>query len=236
MVKLQQSKKVSSRVALTFQSVSKRYRKELALLESVSFDLNYGEIVVIAGPSGSGKSTVLQIASGLISPDSGTVTVNGIVLEDSRESRQEISKMRRSALSYVPQDDYLFETLTVGENVALAFDLHREKRDQQKIHGTLASLGIEKLAERSIAEISAGERRRVSIARGIVRSPKLVIMDEPTSALDIERTIDLMKFFRDATAKSNAAFLIASHDVNELKEFADRTFGIKETRLVPLNA
>jgi putative ABC transport system ATP-binding protein len=224
--------KLQAELALSFQSVFKRYRKDLPLLEGISFNLNHGEIVVIAGPSGSGKSTILQIASGLLLPDSGNVEIDGIQLTSKNE--RQISQIRRSILSYIPQDDYLFETLTVQENVALAFDLHGEKRAPEKIRKTLSDLGIEKLASREISEISAGERRRASIARGMVRNPRILIIDEPTSSLDIEKTLELMKTFKEISSESNASFLIASHDVNELKEFSDRVYEIRESRLFPI--
>jgi ABC-type multidrug transport system ATPase subunit len=224
-------KQETSSKALSFDSVSKRYRRQAPLLDSITFDLDYGEIAVISGPSGSGKSTILQIATGLLSQDSGTVAINGLVL--TRENMRQRSILRTSLLSYIPQDDYLFETLTVEENVALAFELHGEKPDPNKTHGMLALLGIERLASREIAEISAGERRRVSIARGMVRDPKILVIDEPTSSLDADNTVALMKLFRQISAK-RSAFLIASHDINELRSYTDKLYQIKDTRLIAI--
>lgn len=218
--------------AISFRSVSKRYRKELPLIESISFDLKFGQIAVVAGPSGSGKSTILQMAAGLLIPDTGSVSVNGSQID---RKLVDVSKFRRFLLSYIPQDDYLFETLNVEENVALAYDLHGEKRSPEKIQGTLSRLGIGNLAKRSISEVSAGERRRVSIARGIVRGPRILIIDEPTSALDTEKTIELMKEFRSLSDSGTAvASLIASHDVNELNDFADYIYGIEDCNLVTI--
>lgn len=217
--------RVKSSSAISFDSVSKRYYKDLPLIESISFVVNYGEIVGLAGPSGSGKSTILQMAAGLISPDSGKIMIDGIEISSK-------NSVRGSVISYVPQDDFLVESLSVFENVALALELHSKELDREKkVNGVLDTLGIGKLADRMIFEISAGERRRVAISRGLVTKPKILITDEPTSSLDIERTNELLKLFYEIVKESKMAVLIASHDVLELQPFANKLYVMKNYTL-----
>ncbi len=232
------SKERPSEVAIQFQGVSKRYRTNLPLLESVSFSVNYGEVVGLFGPSGSGKSTILQMASALIAPDSGTVMIDGRnVFPNSKEKEIDIAKLRSSLISYVPQDDYLLEALNVRENIELALELSpsgsgKDTDMVERVDNVLCLLGIQNLAERWISDISAGERRRVVIGRGLVREPKILIADEPTSSLDPEATDDFLKLVRQKSRDPKMAFLIASHDVDEVKSVADRMYGVKNHTLV----
>jgi ABC-type multidrug transport system ATPase subunit len=223
------SNQLTSNVAIRFEGVSKRYRTNLPLLESISFAVDYGEVVGLFGPSGSGKTTILQMASGLISPDSGSMAIDGITVFPSNK-REDFSKFRRSLISYVPQEDYLIESLSVRENIALALELDGSKcgpEQSERVERVLRLLGIEKLAERHIFDTSAGERRRIAIGRGLVRDPKILIADEPTSSLDLETTNEFLKLVRDRSRELKTAFLIASHDVIEVKSVADRIYGIK---------
>ncbi len=228
----------SSEVAIEFQAISKRYRPNVPLLDSVTFSVNYGEVVGLFGPSGSGKSTLLKIASALLVPDSGTLRLDGNnVFPNSKAHDIDISKLRGSLISYIPQDDYLFESLNVRENVALAMELshHGPAKDvdtARKVDDVLQLLGILKLAERQILDISAGERRRTVIGRGLVKEPKILIADEPTSSLDPETTGEFLNLVRERSQKQKMAILIASHDVAEIKSIADRVYGVKNNTLV----
>ena len=228
--------------AISFELVSKRYRQNLPLLESVSFSVCYGEVVALFGPSGSGKSTILQIACALILPDSGKVKIDGQeVFPYSRDSGGKIAKLRSSLISYVPQDDYLFEALSVSENVALALELNGQESENGldrsgKVDQVLGLLGIQKIADRRIFDISAGERRRVVIGRSLVTNPRILIADEPTSSLDLEATGDFLKLVREKSREQKTAFLIASHDVVEVRSIADKVYGVRNNTLVEVKS
>src|SRR5487761_1274526 len=221
--------------AIAFEAVSKQYKKTLPLLDSVSFSMNYGQVVALVGPSGSGKSTILQIAAALTSPDSGRVKIDGKQVFPSSKSA-DLSKLRSSMISYVSQDDFLFESLSVAENVLLALELNSTSSSLEeklsRVDSALDTLGIKRLADRQISDVSAGERRRVAIGRGLVTNPKILIADEPTSSLDLEATNDFLKLIRTRADGQRMAFLLASHDVLELKTVADSIYAIKNHVLV----
>ena len=233
--------KAKASYAISFDSVSKRYYKELSLLDEVSFDLNYGELLAVIGPSGSGKSTILQMSSALLSPDSGKITIDGtqIYPRSKKSAAREEDRLRRSLLSYVPQEDFLLESLTVFENVALALDLFEDsdnKDRDKKVKHAMEEVGIDQLGDRMIYQISAGERRRCAIARALVRNPRILIADEPTASLDIEKTNELMKLLKSKQNQEEKegrkmAILIASHDVLELEPFADKIYEIRNATL-----
>ena len=222
--------------AIAFEAVSKQYKKTLPLLDSVSFSMNYGQVVALVGPSGSGKSTILQIAAALTSPDSGRVKIDGNQVFPCSSKSVDLSKLRSSMISYVSQDDFLFESLTVAENVLLALELNSTSSSLEeklsRVDSALDTLGIKRLADRQISDVSAGERRRVAIGRGLVTNPKILIADEPTSSLDLEATNDFLKLIRTRADGQRMAFLLASHDVLELKTVADSIYAIKNHVLV----
>lgn len=221
-------------IAISIINASKKYHPEVPLLENFSLGLEYGEIVVIAGPSGSGKSTILQIASALLSPDSGEITVNGVQLFPRKiANRKKKDDLMRSLISYVAQEDYLFDSLSVFENVALSLDLRGETEERDKrVEQALKDVKIDQLRERRISEISSGERRRCALARGLVKDPSIFIADEPTSSLDIELTMDFMKLLESKRKSKGMAILIASHDVAELGPFADQVYEIQNHTLL----
>jgi ABC-type multidrug transport system ATPase subunit len=242
-------KKVTPKSAISFGSVSKRYHKELPLLENITFEVNYGELFVIIGPSGSGKSTILQMASGLLYPDSGHITINekqvfprAKEVKRNKARSEEVDSLRRSLISFVPQEDFLFESLSVFENVALALDLCGNGSEDKNYRDSgarraLEDVGIGQLGDRMINQISAGERRRCAIARALVRNPSILIADEPTASLDIEKTKELMKYLKAKQNQggSKIAILIASHDVLELEPFADKIYEIRNFALYTKN-
>jgi putative ABC transport system ATP-binding protein len=231
----QSDEKAKPSSAISFDLVSKRYYKDLPLLEKVSFDVEYGELFVVIGPSGSGKTTILLMASALLAPDSGQILIDGKqVFPKTKKDRREGDKLRRSLISYVPQEDFLLESLTVFENVALALDLYEEdsKDRDSRVRHALQEVGIDQLEERMIYQISAGERRRCAIARALVRNPRILIADEPTASLDIGKTNELMKYLKtkqnlEERQGRSMAILIASHDVLELEPYADKIYEIQ---------
>lgn len=222
--------------AIEFVDVYKRYRNTLPLLNTISLSVGYGEVVGLFGPSGSGKSTILQMAAALISPDSGRVSIdNNQIFPAASRIGVNVAKLRSSIMSYLPQDDFLFESLNVAENVSLALQLNQAKSDNDeqndRVDLVLKSVNIEHLANRLISDISAGERKRVAIARSLVRNPRIIIADEPTSSLDLENTNDLLRTISRKAKDERLAFFIASHDVLEVKGVADRVYGIKNCTL-----
>jgi NitT/TauT family transport system ATP-binding protein len=160
---------------IEFAGVTKRYGENPAVLEALDLSIAKGEFVSMIGPSGCGKSTVLKLIAGLTRPSGGAVRVDGMTPEDARET-----------VSYIFQDPTLLPWRTVRDNVCLGLELEgvsRPKRD--KTAATLLKLvGLEHVASAYPRELSGGMKMRVSIARALATSPRLLLMDEPFASLD----------------------------------------------------
>src|SRR5579862_9158772 len=161
--------------AVEFSAVAKGYGGGRLVLDAIDLQISKGEFVSIIGPSGCGKSTVLKLVSGLTPPTSGTIRVDGMTPRDARE-----------AVSFIFQDATLLPWRTVRDNVGLGLELERASSDRRKkIAASLLRLvGLEHVAQAYPRELSGGMKMRVSIARALATSPKLLLMDEPFAALD----------------------------------------------------
>lgn len=158
-----------------FANVSKRYPNTGMVLQAVDLTILKGEFVTLIGPSGCGKSTVLKLISGLTSPSQGAIRVDGRTPKEARES-----------VSYIFQDATLLPWRPVEQNVGLGLELENVStiQRQEKIAALLKLVGLERVAKVYPRELSGGMRMRVSIARALATSPKLLLMDEPFAALD----------------------------------------------------
>ena len=160
---------------IEFMSVSKRYSNTGMVLEGVDLTVFKGEFVSLIGPSGCGKSTVLKLISGLTSPTLGTIQVDGMTPKDARET-----------VSYIFQDATLLPWRPVEQNIGLGLELGGvdKIRRKEKTTALLKLVGLEHVAKVYPRELSGGMKMRVSIARALATSPKLLLMDEPFAALD----------------------------------------------------
>src|SRR5918911_390271 len=154
------------------------------VLEGFTLDVSEGETMVIVGYSGTGKSVAIKHIVGLLEPDSGQVSVDG--LEVPRLSRRELYQLR-ARIGYVFQFAALFDSLTTGENVAMGLRKQGELSEReiaQRVHEALDLVDLPDAANRFPAELSGGMRKRVGIARAIALRPKYMLYDEPTTGLD----------------------------------------------------
>lgn len=147
-------------------------------LKGVSLEVRDGDFLVILGASGSGKSTLLHIMSGLEHADSGSVLYDGTDITEL--SNKELTSFRKENVGFVFQQYYLLPQMTVRQNVKMGADL-AGNRDYQQI---INALGLDDKTNKFPAELSGGEQQRVSIARALAKSPKVLFLDEPTGALD----------------------------------------------------
>ena len=158
-----------------FSAVSKRYANGGVVLDAIDLAIAKGEFVSIIGPSGCGKSTVLKLISGLTMPSAGTIRVDGMTPRNARET-----------VAYIFQDATLLPWRTVRQNVGLGLELEgiNGNRRQQTIAALLELVSLANVADAYPRELSGGMRMRVSIARALATSPRLLLMDEPFAALD----------------------------------------------------
>ena len=168
---------------VVFEGVSLAYDDKV-ILDDVSFDLIRGRTKFVLGASGAGKSTLLKLVLGLIRPDSGLIWVSGKYVN--RLNEQELRSVR-AEIGMVFQENALFDSLTVRENVA--YRLYEEeglsaREADRRAEDTLGFVGLAGFGDRMPAELSGGQRRRVGIARAMAFKPLLILYDEPTTGLD----------------------------------------------------
>jgi putative ABC transport system ATP-binding protein len=196
-------------------------------LRGISFTLDAGECVALAGPSGSGKSTLLNLIGCLDRPDSGEILLGG--LRVSHMSAGSLAAVRRDRLGFVFQSFNLVPVLTARENVEyplLLTGLGKAER-RRRVDALLAQVELKGKAERRPHELSGGERQRVAIARALVNRPALVLADEPTANLDSATGATVLDLMADLRDELGVAFLFASHD-SRLIERMDRIIAMKD--------
>src|SRR5271156_4457616 len=160
---------------LTLANVSKRYGNSPPVLQQIDLVIDQGEFVTLIGPSGCGKSTLLKLISGLTSPGSGNILVDGMTPVQARK-----------AVSYIFQDATLLPWRTVSRNVGLGLELEHVGRDirKEKVQSLLELVGLTHVAHAYPRQLSGGMKMRVSVARALATKPRLLLMDEPFGALD----------------------------------------------------
>jgi ABC-type lipoprotein export system ATPase subunit len=167
-----------------------------------------GEALLVLGKSGSGKTTLLNLLAGLLNPAKGEIKLGGVVL--SSLSGQSMDLFRGNNIGIVFQKPHLIAALNVRQNLELAHFFSKKKG--QEINRLLTELGIQGKANASVLTLSEGEAQRVSIARALANSPKLILADEPTSSLDDENAEKVIQLLKLQASKIGAALIIVTHD------------------------
>jgi cell division transport system ATP-binding protein len=205
---------------------------DLRALDGIGLELRAGELTFLVGPTGAGKTSLLKVLSGVVRPTSGEVFVDGIALHAGGRRR---ARALRRRIGIVPQDDLLIPKRTALENVALALELAdvRLPRSEARARAErqLKAAGLARRSRAYPAELSAGERRRLAVARAAVRQPKLLLADEPTGHLDPERSEDVVELLV-AAAREGAAVLVATHTGELARGLHARVIEIRRGRLV----
>jgi len=200
-------------------------------LKEVSMDAYFGEMLYIVGPSGSGKTTMLSVLSGILRPNSGSVTVEG---EDIwHMSGDKLADFRLHKIGFVFQDFHLFPRLTTAENVAIPLILKRTNWDEaiEQAIKYLDIVGLKNRADLPPVKLSGGEQQRVAIARAIVGQPDIMIMDEPTASLDGDTGHGIVKFVKESVLNDKRCILIVTHD-DRISEFATRILKMEDGKLI----
>jgi phospholipid/cholesterol/gamma-HCH transport system ATP-binding protein len=202
------------------------------VLAGINLTMMPGTTTVILGASGSGKTVLMKHIMGLFKPDQGRVIVDG---EDvSHMPRQKLSVFR-TRMGMVFQSAALFDSMTVFENVAFPLREHTklsEAEIQQKVQEKLAVVDLHDVERKFPAELSGGMRKRVGLARAIVREPKIVLYDEPTTGLDPLTTESVDEMIINARERLGVTSVVISHDIGSAFHIADRIAVINEGRIV----
>jgi phospholipid/cholesterol/gamma-HCH transport system ATP-binding protein len=190
-------------------------------MQNLSLDIVEGAITCIIGLSGAGKSTILRLLNGLKKPDTGRVFVRGQDITEMRE--RDLIDLRRT-IGFAFQFSALFDSLTIGENVALPLRENTKMRDgeiRKLVSETLDSVGLAHVEERSPSELSGGMVKRAGFARAVVSNPAAVLYDEPTTGLDPIITHVLTDTIVRLREKLNGTAVVVSHDLESIYIMAD---------------
>jgi lipopolysaccharide export system ATP-binding protein len=212
---------------LRAEAIGKTYG-ERAVVRGVSLEIRQGEVVGLLGPNGAGKTTSFYMIVGLVRPDTGLITVDGI---DITQIPMYL-RARRYGISYLPQEPSVFRKLTVEENILAVLEVVnigyelRRTRTQRLIE----QLNLEHVRKTRGYALSGGERRRVEIARCLAIEPKFILLDEPFSGIDPIAVLDLQEIIIGLKT-SGIGVLITDHNVRETLSVTDRAYIIAEGKI-----
>nr|QIY76672.1 ABC transporter ATP-binding protein [Streptomyces sp. RLB1-33] len=216
---------------IQIRDVSKKYDVGRPALAGLNLEVNAGEALAVLGPSGSGKSTLLNMIAGLDKPTEGTVTVDGVRIDDRTEA--ELARYRRERIGMVFQFFNLLDDLTVEDNVLLPAQLAGMGRGESRQRATelLQYLGIARHTRAFPGRLSGGERQRVAVARAMMNRPALLLADEPTGALDRRSAADVRELLIELNEKSQTIVLV-THDTELAEYCATRTIELVDGKIV----
>jgi phospholipid/cholesterol/gamma-HCH transport system ATP-binding protein len=216
---------------IEFREVSKAFG-EKPVLDRVSFDVMPGETVCILGRSGVGKSVSLQLLMGFLKADSGRVIVAG---EDITEFSEEQLEGIRKKVTMVFQNGALFDSLTVGENVAFALRETRELSEEQIyqiVDGLLQMVGVKEMRDLLPSDLSTGMKRSVAIARALAARPQCILYDEPTTMVDPLMAQLLGDLIKRLKLQLSLTSIVVTHDMRLAQKLADRVVFLHEGKAI----
>ena len=210
-------------VTHSYQEAGNRHQ----VLRNIDLAIAGGEKVALLGRSGSGKSTLLNLVSGIDLPESGTITLDGMVINTLDETRR--TRFRRVQIGFIYQFFNLVPSLTAVENVALVLELNgitgQSARDQSI--AMLARLGVAGKADSFPSRLSGGEQQRVAMARALVHAPGIVLADEPTGNLDARTGDQVLAVLHEVLGERGSALLMVTHSL-AVARTADRIITLEE--------
>ncbi len=211
-------------------SISFRYREDW-VLENVSFRAGRGEFIGVIGPNGSGKTTLLKILYRLLAPQKGEILFELVPMK--KMERADIAKR----IAVVAQETQLLfpfsvlETVLMGRSPYLGHLMFENEKDLEIAKKAMEWTKIVPFSERSMDELSGGERKRVFIARALAQEPEVILLDEPTASLDIQHQIDFLDLILTLNRERGLTIIMASHDINIASEFCDRLILLQGGRI-----
>ncbi len=218
-------------MSIQISGVTKRFGSFVAL-DNVSLDIRAGELVALLGPSGSGKTSLLRVIAGLEFPDAGRVLFHGGDATDTHARERQVG--------FVFQHYALFRHMTIFENVAFGLRVRPRKQRvseqalKNRVHGLLALVQIDWLADRYPHQLSGGQRQRVALARALAVEPRVLLLDEPFGALDAKVRKDLRRWLRRLHDEMQVTSVFVTHDQEEALEVADRIVVMNQGRIEQL--
>ncbi len=218
-------------ILATLKNVTKEFPSGdgvLKVLKGINLDIYKNEFVVVLGESGCGKSTMMNIVGGMDFLTDGTLTIEG--KDFSHPTDAELTKYRREYIGFIFQAYNLMPNLTALENVQFIAELVKDPMDAAE---AIDKVGLSARANNYPGQMSGGQQQRVSIARAIVKKPKLILADEPTAALDYTTSIEVLSVIEDIVKNQGATVMMVTHNV-EIAKMADRVVKVRGGRIASI--
>ena len=202
-------------------------------LKGVNMVVGPGEVVGLVGPSGSGKSTLLKCLGAVIEPTAGRMMLGQDVIYDEGWKISDLRALRRDKIGFVFQAPYLIPFLDVTDNVALLPMLAGVANAEARKRAVelLTALDVQHRARAMPSQLSGGEQQRVSIARGLVNHPPVILADEPTAPLDSERALAVMRILNQMARQAQTAIIVVTHDEKIIPTFK-RIYHIRDGQTI----
>jgi ABC-type lipoprotein export system ATPase subunit len=223
---------------ISFQNVTKEFQLDaqnsIKPLSNINLEIAAGEFIIIIGRSGSGKTTLLNLASGMIKPSEGSIRINDRDLKGMPD--KQLSTLRGEMLGFVFQFPSLLPALTVKENVVLPaiFGIRDAKKNAEfRAVELLRTVGLVSKLNVYPKQLSAGEQKRVVIARSLINRPKIILADEPTSDLDEQTELEIMDLLR-VINKTGVTCLMVTHSL-QLVSYSTRAFSMQNGGLTEIH-
>lgn len=219
---------------LEVKKINKTYHSgkvDFQALHDIDLNVEKGEFTAIAGPSGSGKTTLLNIIGCIDRSDGGEIVLDGVSLTG--KTPDELAHLRREYFGFIFQTYNLIPVLTVFENVELPLKILKKFSDSEirsKVMDAFKKVGLDGLENRKPLELSGGQQQRVSIARAIVKNPKVILADEPTANLDTATGESIVHLMREMNEKDGATFIFSTHD-KLIMQHAKRLVNIRDGKI-----
>jgi len=193
-----------------------------AVVNDVSISVGEGEIVGLLGPNGAGKTTTFYMIAGLVPPNEGSVTLN-----NSDITKLPMHKRARLGMGYLPQEESIFRKLSVQDNLLAVLETQKginKKERIQKAEHLMERFRITKLRDSEALKLSGGEKRRLSLARCLCTSPRLLMLDEPFAGVDPKAVEDIHRIVRELRDEDGLSILITDHHVRETLKIVDHAY------------
>ena len=209
---------------ILINNLSKVYDNGFNALKKVSLEVRQGEILARLGPNGAGKTTLISIICGIVTPSSGSVTVDGFdIIKDYRETR--------SRIGMVPQELNLESIETVFDTVSYSRGLYGKPPKPEHIEKILKDLSLWDKKDQRLRQLSGGMKRRVLIAKALSHEPKILFLDEPTAGVDVELRQEMWKVV-DSLRKTGVTIILTTHYIEEAEAIADRVGVINQGEII----
>lgn len=207
---------------IEIQNYSKKIHNN-SVLDNINLSLNQGKIYGLVGKNGSGKTMLIRAICGLISPSSGSVTVNDIQVGNG---------IYPDSVGLVIEHVLLFEYMSAFKNLKMLNDISQNTATDDEIRRWLKKFGLNPYDKRAIKKYSLGMCQKVSLIQAFINRPNLIILDEPTNALDEGTVASLKKIIKETNKNSKTTFIIASHDKETINDICDEIIEMRGGKIV----